>query len=335
MTVYRCEAWNGASDDLDIDDYLPRHGYDHWTDNGTVATGRLSGIALRCYGARFWRIPVTSAASYTIGFAISVQEWLRQTEFEFLFLTSDAGVNEHIVLSFAPNGEIAVTTHVDTVYTDGLQGKDANWMYLEFKFTINNTAGAYTLKINGKTYLDRSGIDTYVAGTVGVDEFDFEHKGGGSDSFYIDDLYISSDFLGDCRIDRIDPDGDGAVNAGTPLGAGDSYVEVDDGDTVDDDTTYITSIVNNQDLFTYSDLSALGTIHAVQMNVVCRETDASPFLIEQQVRIATTVYDETPITIIDTNYEIINRIMSVDPATSTAWTLSAINAAQFGFEVTT
>lgn len=335
MTVYRCEAFNGASTNTDVDDYLPRHGYDHWTDDGTVITGRLSGVALRCYGARFWRIPVTAAANYTIGFAIRVEAWLTSTEDKFLYLTSDAGVNEHITLSFVPNGEIAVATQTDTVYTSGLRGKNDSWMFIEFKFTISNSVGAYTLKVNGKTYLNRINIDTYSAGIIGIDEFDFDYGGGGSDSFYIDDLYIADDFLGDIRIDRIDPDGDGAVNDGAPLGVGDSYVEVDDGNAVDDDTTYILSVTGNQDLFTYDDLSVLGTIRAVQMNVVCRETDGSPFLIEQLVRIATTIYDETPITIVDTNYEIINRVMSVDPATTIAWTLSAINAAQFGFEVTT
>ena len=335
MAVYLCEAFNGASTSVDIDNYLPRHGYDHWTDNGTVITGRLSGIALRCYGQRFWRIPVTTAASYTISFAIRIEEWITNTlDGAFLFLTSDAGVNEHIILSFVPNGEIAVITQADTVYTSDLRGKNDSWMYIEFKFTINNTVGSYVLKVNGKTYLNRTNIDTYKAGTISIDEFDFDYGGGGADSFYIDDLYISDDFLGDCRIDRIDPDGDGEVNDGTPLGAGDSYVEVDDGNAVDDDTTYILSINGDQDLFTYDNLAVLGTIHAVQMNAVCRETDANHFTVEQLVRIATTVYDETPIGIIDTDYEIISRVMSVDPATTVAWTLSGINAAQYGFEVT-
>ncbi len=333
--IYRLEAFNGASTNTDIDDYLPRHGYDHWTDDGTVTTGRLSGISLRCYGTRFWRIPVTEAVSYTIGFAIRIEEWITTTEDMYLLLTSDAGVNEHITLSFVPNGEIAITTPEDTVRTSGLRGKNNRWIYVEFQFTINNTTGSYILKVNGKTYFDRTNIDTYAGGTVGMDEFDFDYVGPSGDSLYIDDLYIADDFLGDCRIDRIDPDGDGAVNAGAPLGAGDSYVEVNDGNAVDDDTTYILSVNGEQDLFTYGDLGVLGTIHAVQMNVVCRETDGNPFTIEQQVRIATTVYTETPIAIIDTDYEIIYRVMDVDPATSVAWTLNAINAAQFGFEIAT
>lgn len=333
MTVYYAESFNGASDAADIDDYMLRRGHDAWADQA-ISTGRVSGISLLMYGTRYWRIPVTLGASYTIGFAVWTKYWLMlgTVPVKFLFMTSDAGVNEHITLSLVPDGEMAVITAAETVCTSGLQGKNQSWMYVEFKFTIHNTTGSYTLKVNGKTYLTRTGIDTFSGGSIGVDEFDFDYKGGGAYYVYIDDVYIADDFLGDIRNDRIDPNGDGAINDGTPQGAGDSYIEVDDGNAVDDDTTYITSDDTHQDLFTYDDLSALGTIHAVQMNVVCREIDATAFNIMQLVYIGTTIYDEASIAITDTNYEIIDRVMTVDPSTSTAWTLTTINDAQFGFE---
>jgi hypothetical protein len=331
------EGFNGTSDNTTIDNYLTRRGHTVYADQ-TVTTGRFIGVALRSYGARYWSIPVTAAASYTIGFAMKITWWhgVETVRRSFLFLRSDSGANEHITLAFKPDGNLTVITNAETIDTSDLRGKQDNWYYVEFKFTIHNTAGAYELRVNGQTLLNRSGIDTYDAGTVGVDEMRFDYQGSGSYAVDIDDLYISSDFLGDSRVDAIHPDGDGTTNDWTPQGAGSNYVEVDDGDTPDDDTTYVeTSTTTDLDLYTYGNLSALGTIHAVQMNVTCRETDANDFNIEQVVRLSGSNYDETPIAIAGQTYETLARVMDEDPNTTSAWTLTAINGAEFGYEATT
>lgn len=331
------EGFNGTSTNTTIDNYLSRRGHDVFGDQ-FVGTGRLSGVCLRMYGNRYWSIPASLNNTYTIGFALKSNDWVDKytSLIKFLYLMSDSGTSEHITLAFASHGEIAIITQAETVYTSDLRGKDDSWMYVEFKFVIHNTTGSYILKVNGQELLNRSGIDTYHTGDVGVDEFHFDYKGGG---FYIDidDVYVHSDFLGDSRVDDIHPDGDGASSQFTPVpGVTDNYVEVDDDDTPDDDATYVQSATTtDQDLYTYTNLAALGTIHAVQMNVTCRETDGSDFNIEQLVRLSGTTYDEAPSAIAGETYETLARVMEVDPNTTAAWVVANINSGEFGFEVTT
>jgi len=337
------EGFNGTSTDDTVDTYMVRRGHNIGGDL-SVTTGRLTGVAFEDWGFHtiYWGITVAAKASYIIGFAMKPSNWImHSTDYiDFLYLLSDGSANEHIILRLVPNGEIGVWTNADYVTTSGLRGKNNAWMYVEFKFTIHDSAGSYELKVNGKEWLNRTNLDTYDAGTVGVDEFQFNYKGGAV-AVLIDDLYIcdtlggvNDDFLGDCRIDSIDPDGAGATTDWTPS-AGDNYAAVDDSDTPDDDTTYVeTSTTTHEDLYTYGDLGALGTVHSVQMNVTCRETDTDDFDIEQLVRIGITTYDETPVAIAGETYEIKARVMDVDPATTAAWALAAINAAQFGFEAT-
>lgn len=301
-------------------------------------TARLTGISAKLNGLEYWRIPVTLNNTYTIGFALKVWNWNYHLAGEtggpidFLFLTSDVRASEHITLQLVQNGELAVKTKTDTVTTSGVRGKNLTWFYVEFKFVVHNTAGSYTLKVNGVEYLNRTGINTFDAGNLGVDNVAFDYQGNASRHIVIDDLYIGSDFVGDSRIDFIEPDGIGAESDWTPL-AGDNYTNVQGYDA---DTTYVeTSTNTHQDLYTYDDLAVLGTIHAVQMSVGARETDATDFNIEQLVRIGTTIYDETPVAIAGTVYETNFRVMTVNPATLGIWTVDTINAAQFGFEATT
>lgn len=322
------EGFNGASDNADIDVYLPRRGYTP-TANLETDTGRTVGIALSM-SEDSCTIPVTANVSYTICFAFKTGYWLHYNANEVLLeIRNAAGIQ--ISLGLMGDGEIAIVAPVDTVKTNNLRGKDGTWTFVEFKCTIHDTTGSYTLKVNGKEYFNRTNIDTHDAGAIEITAFKFKWYRGSNLFMSFDDIYIGTDFLGDYRIDRIDPDGDGVVTDWTPL-VGTNYEEVDDGDSVDDDTTYNNGGDGDQDLYTYSNLSTLGTIHAVQMNVVCRETDASDFNIEQLIRIDTTIYDETLIAIAGQTYEIIARVMDEDPATSSAWTLAAINAAQYGFE---
>jgi len=322
------EGFHGASDVAEMDVYLPRRGYTI-TPNPSADTGRFVGISLSI-SEDYCSIPVSANASYTVCFAFKTLHWLHYTANEkFLDINNVAGTQ--ISLQLAGDGEIAIVTPEDTVKTTDLRGKDDTWTFVEFKCVIHDTLGSYTLKVNGKEYFNRTGIDTHDAGNVEITAFKFKWYRGGNKFMAFDDIYIGDDFLGDYRIDRIDPDGNGAVTDWTPL-VGTNYEEVDDGNSVDDDTTYNAGGDGDQDLYTYSDLSALGIIHAVQTNIVCRETDANDFNIEQLARIDTTIYDEPPHAIAGQTYEILARVMEENPATSSAWTLDDINAAQFGFE---
>lgn len=332
MMLY-LEGFSSCPPASDTDAYLERRGHTV-VGNPTTVAGRLAGLALRLKGEDSWDIDVPDNISYTIGFAFKHPFWHQSGAGETFLRVRNVLGNTHITLQMMGNGEIKIITTEDTVTTSSARLVTNTWCYIEFKCTIDDTVGAYVLRINGKEHFNRTSINTYSAGVKKIEVYRFYWPGTVSFPYYIDDLYIHDDFLGDSRVDGIDPDGNGAVNDWTPF-VGNNYEEVDDGVAYDDDTTYVeSSDTADQDLFTYDDLGVLGTIHAIQLNVTCRETNVGDFNIEQLVRIGTTIYGETTIAIAGETYETITRVMTVDPSTFAAWTVTNINAGQFGFEVT-
>lgn len=95
----------------------------------------------------------------------------------------------------------------------------AGYQYIEAKVTIDDTAGAVELRVNGVTVLSLTGIDTRNAGNASCNSVRVGGTFGSNVVGYVDDLYIcdasgsiNNDFLGDIRIDVLAPSGDGTHN---------------------------------------------------------------------------------------------------------------------------
>lgn len=227
-------------------------------------------------------------------------------------------------------------TLVDT--TVGLNLHQANWYYVEMKIKCNTSTGTYEVRVGGKTVLSATGVNTKAASNDYHDVAGFRPVAARApryDDFYICDGSgsVNNDFLGDCKIVRLDSDGDDTTNWGTSTPSANHYENIDETET-DDDTSYLEeSTSTTLDLFDYEDVSGLGTIHGVQLSTECRDTDANTFSIITPIESGGNQYDDSVQSIGTTNYVTKMRVAGTDPDTASLWTLGGINAAKFGIKV--
>lgn len=217
------------------------------------------------------------------------------------------------------------------------------WHYIEFKVTVHDTTGAYELKVNGVSQLSATSVDTKAGATnnyanrvrfYGVSGV-LAGRGHWYDDQYIADATgsINNDFLGDRRVQTIFPNVDGdqtdfSLSTGT-----DSFALVDD-NPLDDDSTYVESSTSgHRDLYQFENLVAAQTVNGVQQHAIARKTDVTNFDIQLVVKSATTVSEGSNQTVGSTTYGDFQRVVEQNPDTSSAWTLTTINAAQFGYDV--
>ncbi len=227
------------------------------------------------------------------------------------------------------------TSLIATSVGAGLQ--TSIWHYIELKVKCNNSTGTYEVHLDGNTVLSDSGIDTQAGSNAYHDVVRL--RGSGTATFY-DDFYIcdnsgsdNNDFLGNCKVVAIFPDGDDTANWTTSTPSANHYENVDE-TIVDDDTSYVeedTTAVT--DLYDYEALPSLGPIKGIQINTDCRETDASTFDIEMPIESSGNQYDGLAITVGSESWVTRRRIEGTNPDTSSAWTDSEIDAAKFGIKV--
>jgi hypothetical protein len=223
--------------------------------------------------------------------------------------------------------------------TAGLNLHQSAWYFVEMKIKCHDSAGEYEVRVNGKTVLSATGVDTKEGSNNYHDIMSFRPQNVSRLCQY-DDWYVCdgsgathNDFLGDCKIIRIDPDGDDTANWGTSTPSANHYENVDETET-DDDTSYLEeSVSTTLDLFDYEDVSSLGTIQGVQLSTECRDTDANAFSIITPIESGGNQYDDSAQSIGTESYVTKRRVAGVDPDTSSLWTATNLNAAKFGVKV--
>lgn len=307
--------------------------------------GRRGGGAFQIKGSSGDSIArsITAAATVIVGFA-----W-RPTESggsrKAILSLSEASAT-HITLNFNSSNHIEVlrgdSSGTLLAASDNVFSVDS-YVYLELKVTIADSGGSFELRANGVVTASGSGIDTRNGGTGVIDRVtlgDARSSLPSSASSNFDDLYVlntsgatNNDFLGDVRIDAAVVSASGSSTQFTPS-AGANYECVDD-PTPDDDATYVSSSTQGHlDLFNYGDLSHNPpAIFGVQICTLARKDDASAISLQAKSRVGgVTRSAGGSWSLLDT-YAYQMTTIETDPDTSSDWTQSGINAAEFGFEV--
>jgi hypothetical protein len=217
------------------------------------------------------------------------------------------------------------------------------WYYIEIKVVIHDTAGSVELRINGATVASASGVDTRNGGTGVVNGFQFGAGHGGSSqrtNANFCDLYvcdgsgaINNSFLGDCKVECLFPNGAGAETQWTPS-AGSNYQNVDETPPNDDTDYNKSNTVDQVDTYAMTDLaSTTGLIYGVQYLDYVRKDNAGSRHIAPVARIGGTDYAGADASLGD-SYVYTREIHELSPATAAAFTISEVNAMEFGLKVT-
>lgn len=225
------------------------------------------------------------------------------------------------------------------------------YYFVEWKQTIGGTG---IMRLNGQiiaTTTTNTAVDTRTY----ADSVIFQGPGGGAFHF-IDDLYVcdaqninaanpNNDFLGDCRVGVIVPDGSGDLTQWSPVGtatigtnsfSGTNWRLVNE-QPPDNDLTCVTqSATGITDLYNFQDISSSITVKGIQSNITARKDDEGDRGIALDSK--PSVSGGAPATeFTSTNTYFMNQTyidyldqFDVNPATSTAWTPVEVNASQWG-----
>lgn len=219
------------------------------------------------------------------------------------------------------------------------------WMYLQWHVVLHDTAGVFTLKVNGTTDIDLSGVDTIATGGAATADR-WAYTAGGDAATYLDDLVITDetgmdnitypDYLG---IQALMPSAAGD-NTGLTPSAGSNYQCVDEL-PANDATDYVyDSILNDYDLYNIPS-TRWSTVAAVGLALRVSKSDAGAANIAHMLKIDTDgsgtadELDTGPDIALSTSWtdelKIYNR--QPDDAGATSWTAAKVAALQVGAKV--
>lgn len=295
---------------------------------GSTETTWIVGAAVRFYGYSNGN-PVMLLGFYEVGNGFHVGVWIDST------------------------GHLLVRRGTTTLDTSTYIPPTSDFVYVEFKATVHDSTGAYELRIDGTDILSDTGVDTRNGGTGIVDRINFSggvNSGDGAVFAYaIDDIYMcdsvdsgiggipNDDFLGDVRVESRLPSGNGATSnlLGSDGNSTDNYQLVDEVPP-NGDTDYVESgTVGEKDTYAYGDLSAsTGTVFGIQLLPYARRTDAGARSICTIARLSATEVDgpNQPLGSAYT-YRDLWDVREAKPGGG-AWTITDVNAAEFGVKVT-
>lgn len=247
-------------------------------------------------------------------------------------------------------GKVILSTTADAI----LWGET---YYIEIKTKIHASNGTFKLVVNGDTWLDLSGIQTYhddgegLTPTVGWNEVVIGKASSGGSGLGVagqmiwdyDDLYIGDtdstdvnntivDLIGDVAIDWRAPTQDGAMTDWSLSAGTDHFDNVND-NPPDDDTTYNYSVdPNDIDTFVIEDVPISG-VDIIAVNVIhsARRPSAGASSTANVVRIGGSNYADAG-TGNTTSYTFNEWIINKNPSDQTTITEANFNAYEVGYK---
>ena len=212
------------------------------------------------------------------------------------------------------------------------------WHYVEVYHYLHDTAGFYTIKVDGTTVVSDTGIDTMYSGQANLDCV----FGSNVDDVYLDDIWIQGDtspltFKGDIEVVTLLPNANG--NSSDLLGSDsnktDNYLLVDNNAAIPPATTeYVGSAVQGEkDTYNMEDLTGTPTVLAVQGTLFAANSDTGAKQIRPVVRSGSTDYTGDTFPLQNSVYVPYDYMWETDPDTASAWLYGGVNSMEFGQEV--
>lgn len=214
------------------------------------------------------------------------------------------------------------------------------WQYVEIQFTCGSS-GDIEIRVDGTEVLSATGINLQAAGSGGVQDILLRNWNGDGTRAYYDDLYICddsgeaayADFLGDVAVV-------GNLFASDGSEADFSSTQTDHYDAINDrgsgySTHYIEGDADDeQDSFNVSPSAVHPHIKAVELVAYGINSGAGTATFKPYVKINGTVYYGDEVTASPGTTDKHAYTWTRNPATYGEWSLSVIQNAEWGYEVT-
>lgn len=341
MAILFMEGFDGFNTGTDA---IEDHRFSFLSTSGiSLSTGRSgSGKSLSSTNADFIAmLPQDSSDTVWIQFAYKVNYNITSDE-EILAIRQDGSTIGSLWVNASGNLFYRRGYSTATLGTGTGSITTATWHYIELKVKFDNSTGTVDLKLDGITELALTSQDTNDLASALCDAVYF-YKNDDLSGFsnLWDDIVIgdssgtdSTDWLGDCSIELLTPDGAGNYTQFTPL-SGSNYQNVDEAPATDDDTTYnSSSTAGHKDTFTCSNLTATaGSVYAVQVGYVAKREAGGGRLIRSMIRTSATDANGTG-RYVPSYYGHRHDLFEND-AGGSDWTISSVNAMEIGYNLET
>lgn len=282
-----------------------------------------------------------STASEVFGHIRFRHQTSASTTFQ-LSLWGDSGATQH--LTFVVNANVVKVyrgTSSGTLLATGATTITAAWHVFEFRATISDSTGVVQVWLEGgsSTEINLSSTDTKNGGTnSSIDKVRIVEAGSNWDfsDFILSDASGSynNSRMGEVTVRTLTPNGDG--NSSQLLGSDgnstNNYLLVDEVPFGDSD--YVGSPTSGQgDTYTMTDLTGTPTVRAVQVTARMGKSDAGVVQGKNRIRSGGTNYASAAKTPVGTGFGAVTELYETDPATSSPWTYTNVNALEVGAEV--
>jgi hypothetical protein len=240
-----------------------------------------------------------------------------------------------LLTSGTPGGTILAT--YTSAYTQNV------WVGFEFEVTIHLSAGVFKVRKNGNTSDDFSatGLATRPGSTNAyANKLLVGQSSSSPQGYKFDDLLwfnttgaAPNTWVGDIRSCQLMPTSDASVQF-TPNSGANNFSRVNQAQQ-DALTSYVyDSTVGHADFYNVSALPFVPvSIIGLQTRGFVEKSDAGFRQAQLQLKSGATTVQTTALTLA-TSFQYTNRVDTVDPNTSAAWTAAAVNAIQVGPYVT-
>ena len=217
---------------------------------------------------------------------------------------------------------------------------DGNWHHIELELVFDNSNGVIKLWVDGIADISETTIDSLSDGTFGTNGIDIIelHGYANSANSFWDDVVCWDDEgsftgqLGQHRFDLLTPNADGTTTDFTTSTGVDHHALVDE--TPANDSDYVESGTSTEkDLFEYTDLSVTpNSIAGVLVNTRAFNPDIGAISMNMVARSNTTEAD-SPNRSLTSSARLYQHFFDQDPDTTSAWTKTGIDSAEFGVKV--
>ena len=286
------------------------------------------------------------ASEYAIvGFAFKTIDWGGSYDLEFSLdngSTGDGGGMTWKFVGGTPNISVSRCKQFTPAVIDIFSYEMSTWNYLELKCRIgDDTDGHIVARLNEQEMVNWTG-DNHHSGATGLQVSRYRIHFYAYWNILMDDFYIvgsegteNNDFLGDVRIDAINPNGAGNYTQLTPS-AGNNYECVDE--AIIDESDYVEGAnVGEIDSYTYgsvpTDLDDTSIFGISLRNISQRTAAANNVKIDALIRTGSTDYNSASEISLADDWSSKDFVFEKDPSDSNIWTQAKINACEFGMEV--
>lgn len=200
------------------------------------------------------------------------------------------------------------------------------YCHIIVKATVHNSSGAIEVYVNETLVADCSGVDT-ANGTANNYSNQIELVGG-----YFDDLWLSDQNEGDCRVIEQLPTADSATHAAFGVYPSGSHFALVDDTTPDTTSTYVTaSVLGTKDAYTFPALGVTGDVKGVKAVFNCAG-DVGSVSLRPFLRVSSADYTGNTESVNTTwTFRGNDTVWTTNPAGG-AWSQAAAEAAEVGVE---